>query len=67
MAGIGIIAASLMVNLSRGYSSVRIYDLLVTRKGLLYLMPNEGPDDLYAKFNNADGSIYPEDEVLCLG
>ena len=29
-------------------------------------MPNEGPDDLYAKFNNAVAAFDAEDEVLVL-
>ena len=29
-------------------------------------MPNEGPDDLYAKFNDAVASFDPDDEVLVL-
>ena len=29
-------------------------------------MPNKGPDDLYAKFNNAVAAFDAEDEVLVL-
>ncbi len=44
-----------------GYSSVRSA-ILWTRKGLsCNFMPNEGPDDLYAKFNNAVAAFDAED------
>ena len=36
------------------------------RVQVVTFMPNEGPDDLYAKFNNAVAAFDAEDEVLVL-
>ena len=63
---IGIIIAS-HGEFAAGYSSIRFYDFGEQEKvQVVTFMPNEGPDDLYAKFNNAVAAFDAEDEVLVL-